>query len=108
MNLVKLGFLKPARNVGHRLHPVTPTKTAFLVLLHHLFAPHQPRTIELRHLFENPFWKYLGFKTQDAVRGVIREANASGLLGKYVVADELEQITTCLALADILGRGVQL
>jgi hypothetical protein len=108
MNLVKLGFLKPARGAGHRLNPITQTKTAFFVLLHHLFAPVQPRTIELRHLFANPFWKYLGFKSEDAVRGVIREANALGLLGKYVVADELEQITSCLSLADILDRGVRL
>lgn len=108
MNLVKLGFLKPLRSGGHRLNPMTPTKTALFVLLHHLFAPVQPRTIELRNLFANPFWKYLGFKSEDAVRGVIREANAQGLLGKYVVADQLEQITTCLSLADILDRGVRL
>jgi len=108
MNLVKLGFLTPARGAGHRLNPINPTKTAFFVLLHHLLAPVQPRTIELRHLFTNPFWKYLGFKSEDAVRGVLREANASGLLGKYVVADQLEQITTCLTLGDILSRGVRL
>ena len=108
MNLVKLGFLKPVRSGGHRLNPMTPTKTAFFVLLHYIFAPVQPRTIELRNLFANPFWKYLGFKSEDAVRGVIREANAEGLLGKYVVADQLEQITTCLSLADILDRGVRL
>ena len=29
MNLVKLGFLKPLRPEGHRLNPMTPTKTAF-------------------------------------------------------------------------------
>jgi hypothetical protein len=108
MNLVKLGFLKRARSGGHRLNPMAPTKAAFLILLHYLFAPVQPRTIELRHLFANPFWKYLGFKSEDAVRGVLREANAAGLLGKYVVADQLEQITTCLALADIFSRGVRL
>jgi hypothetical protein len=108
MNLVKLGFLKPAPGGGHRLDPITPTKTGFIVLLHHVFAPVQPRTIELRHLFANPFWKYLGLKSEDTVRGVIREANASGFLGKYVVADELEQITSCLSLAEILKRGVRL
>jgi hypothetical protein len=108
MNLVKLGFLKRERSGGHRLNPMAPTKTAFLILLHYLFAPVQPRTIELRHLFANPFWKFLGFKSEDAVRGVIREANAAGLLAKYVVADQLEQITTCLALADIFSRGVRL
>lgn len=108
MNLVKLGFLKPVQSGGHRLNPMSPTKTAFYILLHHLFAPVQPRTIELRHVFADPFWKYLGLKSEDAVRGVIREANASGLLGKYVVADELEQITTCLTFAEIVDRGLRL
>jgi hypothetical protein len=108
MNLVKLGFLKPLRPESHRLNPVTPTKTAFLVLLHYLFAPVEPRTIELRNLFTNPFWKYLGFKSEDAVRSVIREANALGFLGKYIVADQLEQITTCLTLTEMLKKGVRI
>ena len=48
--------------------------------------------MELRRLLAGPYWKYLGFKSEDAVRAVFREADAAGILGKYVVADQLEQI----------------
>jgi len=107
-NLMRLGFLARARGKPDRLQPVIPTHTAFLVLLHHLFAPNGPRTVELRRLFANPFWQYLGFKSEDTVRAVLRSADAAGVLGKYVVADELEQVTTCLTLDDILTRKVRL
>ena len=107
-NLMKLGFLTRARGKPDRLQPVSPTPTAFLILLHYLFAPNGPRTIELRRLFANPFWQYLGFKSEDTVRAVLRSADVAGVLGKYVVADQLEQVTTCLTLHDILARKVQL
>jgi hypothetical protein len=107
-NLMKLGFLARARGKPDRLQPVVPTPTAFLILLHYLFAPNGPRTVELRRLFANPFWKYLGFKSEDTVRAVLRSADAAGVLGKYIVADQLEQVTTCLTLHDILARKVWL
>jgi hypothetical protein len=107
-NLMKLGFLARARGKPDRLQPVIPTHTAFLILLHHLFAPDGQRTVELRRLFANPFWQYLGFKSEDAVRAVLRSADAAGVLGKYIVADQLEQVTTCLTLHDILARKVRL
>ena len=107
-NLMKLGFLARARGKPDRLQPVIPTHTAFLILLHYLFAPNGPRTVELRRLFANPFWQYLGFKSEDTVRAVLRSADAAGVLGKYVVADQLEQVTTCLTLDDILARKVRL
>lgn len=107
-NLMKLGFLARTRGKPDRLQPVIPTHTACLIVLHHLFAPNGPRTVELRHLFASPFWKYLGFKSEDAVRAVLRGADAAGVLGKYIVADQLEQVTTCLTLHDILARQVQL
>jgi hypothetical protein len=107
-NLMKLGFLARARGKPDRLRPVIPTNTAYLILLHHLFAPNGPRTIEICYLFANLFWKYLGFKSGDAVRAVLRSADAAGLLGKYIVADQLEQVTTCLTLQDIFARKVRL
>jgi len=107
-NLMKLGFLARARGKPDRLQPVMPTHTAFLILLHHLFASHGPRTVEIRHLFANPFWKYLGFKSEDVVRAVLRNADATGVLGKYIVADQLEQVTTCLTLDNILAQQVRL
>jgi hypothetical protein len=83
-NLMKLGFLARTRGKPDRLQPVIPTHTAFLILLHHLFAPNGPRTVELHRLFANPFWKYLGFKAEDTVRAVLRSADAAGVLGKYI------------------------
>jgi len=108
INLKKLGFLERAKGKPDRLTPVVSQKTSFLILLHHLFAPKSIRAIELRNLFANPFWKYLGYKSEDAVRGILREADAARVIGKYVVADQLEQIATCFSLDDMLERKVKL
>jgi len=107
-NLMHLGFLARAKGKPDRLCPVASTKTAFLILVHHLFAPTGPRTVEVSRLLSDPFWKYLGYKSEDAVRHVLREADAAGLLGKYVVADQLEQVTTCMTLDEMLVRKVRL
>ena len=108
INLKRLGFLERAKGKPDRLTPVVPQKTSFLILLHHLFAPRSIRAIELRNLFGNPFWKYLGYKSEDAVRNILREADAARVVGKYVVADQLEQITTCFSLNDMLERKIRL
>jgi len=107
-NLKKIGFLERAKGKPDRLLPVVPTKTSFLILLHHLFAAKAVRTVELRNLVTNPFWKYLGYKSDDALRALLREADAAGLVGKYVVADQLEQVTTCFTLDEFLERRARL
>lgn len=93
-NLMKLGMLERVSTEDDQLTTVSPTKTALLLFTHYLFAPSAIRTVELKRVWADPFWKYLGFKSDDTVRKVYREADAAGLLGKYVVADQLEQITT--------------
>lgn len=108
INLKKLGFLERARGKPDRLVPVVPQKTSFLILLHHLFAPKSVRAVELHNLFTNPFWKYLGYKSEDAVRNLLREADAVGVVGKYVVADQLEQVTACFTLDELLKKKVRL
>ncbi len=108
INLKKLGFLERARGRSDRLAPVVPRKTSFFILLHHLFASKSVRAVELRNLFTNPFWKYLGYKSEDPVRSLLREADAVGVVGKYVVADQLEQVTTCFSLNELLERKVRL
>ena len=105
---MRLGFLGRSRGQPDQLLPVTPAPTATLLLLHHLFAPAGPRTVELRNLFAHPFWKYLGYKSPDAVRNVLRAADLAGLVGKYVVADQLEQVTTCYSLDELLTRRARL
>jgi hypothetical protein len=107
-NLKKLGFLERSKGKPDRLANVTSQKISSVLLLHHLFAANSVRTIEVRHLLANPFWKYLGYKSEDAVRSVLREADAAGLFGKYIVADQLEQITTCFTFDEILERNARL
>jgi hypothetical protein len=87
---------------------VNPTKTSLLLFTHYLFAATGARTVELKHILANPFWKYLGFKAEDAVRAAFREADAVGIFGKYVVADQLEQITTRWTLDEFLGQKPRL
>jgi hypothetical protein len=108
INLKRIGFLDRAKGKPDRLVPVVTQKTSLLILVHHLFAAKAVRTIELRNLFANPFWKFLGYKSEDAVRAVLREADAKGLIGKYVVADQLEQVTTCFTLDELLERKARL
>lgn len=88
--------------------PVNPTPTATLVVIHHLFAAEGPRTAELGNLLAHPFWKYLGYKSPDGVRAVLRSADLAGAVGKYMVADQLEQVTTCYSLNELLDRRVRL
>ena len=107
-NLTKLGILEALRAHDHLLVPLVPTKTALLILTHSIFSPTGPRTVELKRLLADPFWKYLGFKSGDAVRAVFREADAAGILGKYVVADQLEQITTRWGLDEFLSNKPRL
>lgn len=107
-NLMRLGVIERCSGEDDKLVALNPAKTSLLLLTHHIFASAEPRTIELRNLLANPFWKYLGFKREDEVRAILREADAVGCLGKYVVADQLEQVTTCLTLDAFLSKKVRL
>lgn len=107
-NLKMLGILERSRGEDDRLASPGPSKTSLMILTHHIFAASEPRTIELQHLFVDPFWKYLGFKSEDEVRRILREADAAGLVGKYVVADQLEQVTTCLTVDQLLATKARL
>ncbi|MFO0821029.1 MAG: hypothetical protein U1A77_23995 [Pirellulales bacterium] len=107
-NFTRLGILEKSRGQDHLLVPLVPTKTSLLILTHSIFASSGPRTVELKRLLADPFWKYLGFKSPDAVRAVFREADGAGLLGKYVVADQLEQITTRWSLDEFFSNKPRL
>ncbi|MFQ6120586.1 MAG: hypothetical protein ACE5KE_11985 [Methanosarcinales archaeon] len=82
-------------------------KNALLILIHDIFA-RTPRTVTLREILENPFWKYLGLKDKDTVKKILKEADSEGLIARYIVADELEQITTKYSLDDFLKKKVKL
>jgi hypothetical protein len=107
-NLMRLGFLARGRGRPDRLNCLAPNKTSTLILVHYLFAADGPRTIEISRILCHPFWKYLGYKSEDSVRTVMREADAAKLIGKYVVADQLEQVTTCYSLNELLIQKARL
>lgn len=107
-NLAKLGFLDRSPTKGDRLKRIQLNKTSFIVVFHSIFSPAGPRTIEIQQILRHPFWKYLGLKSEQSVRAILRDAEASGLFGKYVAADQLEQVTTCFSLSEILNRRVRL
>jgi hypothetical protein len=66
---------------------------ALLILLHDRLAP-TLRIVRLDEVLETEWWRYLGIKQPDDVRLVLRQAEAAGLISRYVAVDELEQVTT--------------
>jgi hypothetical protein len=92
-NLRKLGFLGSAAQQRNVLRPLAPTATGFLVLLHYRFARKQACAIEFKAVASDPFWKYLGFKSEDQLRAILRESLDRGLIAKYVLADRIESVS---------------
>jgi len=107
-NLRKLGFLAKSAPGKDLLRPLNPSGTAFFLLFTFYFARDEVRTAEMPTVLKDPFWKYLGFKSEDGVRRVFREAANKGLLAKYVVADQLELLTTALTFQQCIERKVRL
>jgi len=107
-NLRKLGFLAKSSPGRDLLRSLNPSPTALFLLFALYFAQEGVRTVEMPRVMKDPFWKYLGFKSEDAVRRVFRNAANAGLLGKYVVADQLELITTALTFEQCLEKKVRL
>lgn len=84
-----------------------PAKTSLLILVHHLFAP-TPRIVTIGEILESPFWRYLGYREEEAVRRILHEASGQGLLARYAIVDQLEQITTRYTLDQWFSRAVTL
>ncbi|MDP2755512.1 MAG: hypothetical protein Q8P40_14135 [Nitrospirota bacterium] len=101
-----LGFIKRNRNIPV-VQGISEPKTAFLILIHHIFAPRQ-RTIPIKEIVEHPFWLLLGIRGQEKVRLILKEADAKGIIAKYIVADQLEQITTKYSTRDFIENRFKL
>ena len=104
-NLRKLGFLAKSSPGKDVLRPLNPSATGLFLLFTYCFARNEVRTVEMPTILSDPFWKYLGHKSDDAVRRIFRDAANTGLLAKYVVADQLELITTAMTFEQCLGGG---
>lgn len=100
--LRSLGYL--GYNKGKYFIPsVIPNKTSFLIILHYLFAK-TIQTVALKDIEENPFWKYLRIPNLQIIRQILKEASANNLISKYIIADQLEQITTKYSLKEFIER----
>ncbi len=103
----ELGLVETSqRGKAFRVLALGSVSTPLLVLLHHIFAP-TPRTVTMVDILSNPFWKDIGMRSVDAVRQSLKEATAKDLLNKYVVADQLEQVTTKYTLDEFLAERMQ-
>jgi hypothetical protein len=101
-----LGFL--GRYDGQWVVTAIPRPAdALLILLHARLAP-TPRIVRLADLLAAPFWRYLGFRQADEVRAVLHDAQTAGLIARYSVVDQLEQITTRYTLEDYLRGALRL
>lgn len=80
---------------------------ALLILLHARLAP-TPRIVRLADFLATPFWQFLGFRQEDEVRAVLRDAEAASLITRYSVVDQLEQITTRHTLETYLEGALRL
>jgi hypothetical protein len=107
-NLRKLGILVREKGDRDTLRGMAPSSTGFLVVLHYLFAREEPRGIEFRTLVDNPFWKYLGFKSEDQLRGILKESLSKGLIAKYVVADRIESISLRFTFHEFVTKQMKL
>ena len=117
--LKHMGFI--ARSGETAVTQVLPRPSnAFLILLHARLAP-TPRIVRVTDILtpsqaaENgavnpaiPFWRLLGMGEEAEVRAILREAEGAGLIAKYAVVDQLEQITTRYALDDYLAGAYRL
>jgi len=101
-----LGFIYSEKK-KMTISQISTPKTSLLILTHYLLAP-TPRTVTIKNVLSNPFWQYLGVREQETVRKVFREADAKGAITKYIMADQLEQVTTRYSFDEFVQRKVQL
>jgi len=86
---------------------IRPPSDAFLLLFHARLAP-TPRIVRLSELLADSFWRHLGFRQPDEVRAVLHSADTEGLVARYTVVDQLEQVTTRYTLDEYLDRALRL
>lgn len=101
-----LGFLTD-KTKSLYVAEIMPPKTAFLIITHFLFSK-EKSTIKLSDILQNPYWQYLGIRDKKTVRCILHEADAKGQIAKYIIADQLEQITTRFSFDEFLQNRSRL
>lgn len=101
-----IGLASRGKN-GIVISEISIPKTALLILTHHIFAP-TPRTVTVKEILSNCFWWCLGIRDSETVKKTLHEADANGIITKYIVADQLEQITTKYSFDEFVQRKIRL
>lgn len=101
-----LGFLG-RYNDGWVVQEISTPADALLILLHDRLAP-TPRIVRLNEILDTTWWRFLGLKTPDTVRHILRQAEAVGLISRYAMVDELEQVTTRFSRDDYIAQARRL
>ena len=105
-SLTHMGFISVINN-QIIVQPIPLPENAFLILLHARLAP-SPRIVRLSDILNAVFWKLMGLRDEATIRSILREAEAKGLIAKYVVIDQLEQITTRYYYKEYLASGFRI
>jgi len=105
-SLRALGFI--ARRMNKWIVQGTDSPDLALVILTHELFARTPKVVTLKQILSNSYWKYVGLRDEGSVRGILRVAAAKEMIAKYVVADDVEQITTRYSLEELLERRMRL
>jgi len=101
-----MGFVLQTRD-KLTVQPISRPDNAFLILLHARLAP-KPCIVRVSDILSANFWKFLGIREEATVRSILHEAEARGLIAKYVVVDQLEQITTRYSYEEYMANAFRL
>ncbi len=102
----QLGFL--ARHGNQWTVPWMPAPANGLLILLHARLATTPRIVRISDLLAAPWWRYLGYRSAAEVRATLRDAERAGLIARYSIVDDLEQITTRYSLDDYLDNALRL
>jgi hypothetical protein len=101
-----MGFTMQGKNVL-QVQPIPLPNNAFIIMLHARLAP-TPRIVRISDILDTSFWKLMGIRDETTVRFILRDANAKGLIAKYSIVDQLEQITTRYSFDEYIAKTLSL
>ena len=104
--IIHMGFVSSVRT-GLMVQPIPLPDNALLLVLHARLAP-TPRIVRISEVLSGVFWKLLGIREESTVRSILQDAASKGLIAKYVLVDQLEQITTRYSYEDFVSQALRI
>jgi hypothetical protein len=104
--LIHMSFIT-ALPKGVIVQPIPLPDNAFLIALHAKLAL-TPRIVRITDIIEATFWNLLGIRDVATIRTILQDAYSKGVIAKYAVIDQLEQITTKYSYDEYLKNRIYL